>query len=96
MGNYKRCTVVFNLDNPLHKELFDWCNDVSFNFSDLARTVLFNYKQSRENKSVQPHVKTFNPVHQQEKEIEIDGITIKSPSLSLSKVTDKEAMTGLL
>lgn len=45
---YKRCTVVFNLDNPLHQELYDWCTSQSTNFSDFTRTILHLYKQSKE------------------------------------------------
>lgn len=48
MTNYKRSTVVFNLDNLLHKELFEWCKEQSGdNFSDFARSVLLLYKQSK-------------------------------------------------
>lgn len=45
MTNYKRPAVVFNLDNPSHKDLYDWCTGQSRNFSDFARTILFHYKQ---------------------------------------------------
>lgn len=45
MGNFKRCTVVFNLDNPTHLELYSWCMRRTTNFSDFVRALLFTYKQ---------------------------------------------------
>lgn len=47
MGNYKRCPVVFNLDNPAQNELYEWCMDNSSNFSDFARSILFAYRESK-------------------------------------------------
>jgi hypothetical protein len=47
MGHYKRCPVVFNLENQMHIDLYEWCMLSSTNFSDFARTVLFAYKQSQ-------------------------------------------------
>lgn len=45
MKNFKRMHIVFNLDNPHQKELFDWCMAQSTNFSGFARSVLFAYKE---------------------------------------------------
>lgn len=45
MGNYKRPAVIFNLDNPSHKELYKWCINQTSNFSDFVRTILFSYRQ---------------------------------------------------
>jgi len=47
MSNYKRCPVVFNMDNPMHLELYQWCMDQTTNFSDFVRSVLFAYKQNQ-------------------------------------------------
>jgi hypothetical protein len=47
MGNYKRCSVVFNLNNPMQSDLYDWCLENSTNFSDFARSIIFAYKQSQ-------------------------------------------------
>lgn len=47
MTEYKRPAVVFNLNNPMQKELYEWCMEQSSNFSDFARTVLFLYKQTK-------------------------------------------------
>jgi hypothetical protein len=47
MGHYKRCPVVFNLENHMQNDLYEWCMSSSTNFSDFARTVLFAYKQSQ-------------------------------------------------
>lgn len=44
MSNYKRCQVVFNLDNTAHKDLYEWCGKQSNNFSEFTRTVLFLYR----------------------------------------------------
>lgn len=40
-----RRSVVFNLSNPLHKDLYDWCNMKSSNFSDFIDVykMLFSY-----------------------------------------------------
>lgn len=45
---YKRCGVVFNLENPSHSELYDWCCKQTTNFSDFVRTLLFAYMQSQQ------------------------------------------------
>lgn len=58
MSEYKRCSVVFNLGNPLHKSLYDWCNEQSTNFSDFARTVLFMYMNSQTLNSVNSSLKS--------------------------------------
>jgi hypothetical protein len=47
MSNYKRCPIVFNLDNPAQSDLYDWCMQSTSNFSDFARTVLFAYRESK-------------------------------------------------
>lgn len=47
MSHYKRPAVVFNLENPMQRDLYDWCMEQSSNFSDFARTVLFSFKQSK-------------------------------------------------
>lgn len=45
---FKRCPIVFNLDNPSHYELYTWCLSKTNNFSDFARSLLFVYKESKE------------------------------------------------
>lgn len=52
MGNYKRCAVVFNLDNPMQSDLYEWCIENSTNFSDFARSIIFSYRQSQNSNSV--------------------------------------------
>jgi hypothetical protein len=45
MKNYKRMHIVFNLDNPHQKELYEWCMNQSTNFSGFARSIIFAYKE---------------------------------------------------
>lgn len=45
-GNFKRCPVVFNMDNQAHRELYDWCMLATTNFSEFTRTLLSIHKSS--------------------------------------------------
>ena len=49
---YKRCGVVFNLENQSHADLYNWCCEQSSNFSDFARTLLFAYRESKISQAV--------------------------------------------
>ncbi len=48
--NYKRSMVVFNLDNPHQKELYEWCISQSTNFSGFVKSVLFAHKHNYRDK----------------------------------------------
>lgn len=47
MSKYKRVQVVFNIENAIHKELFEWLKNQSSNDSDFIRMVLLLYKESK-------------------------------------------------
>lgn len=91
MGKYKRCAVVFNLENPLHADLYAWCMEQSTNFSDLARSVLFAY---RENMVKGSKMVLFEEEKKRtpNKHSEFEGIKIRVGS----KVSDRDAMSDLL
>jgi hypothetical protein len=55
MKNFKRMHIVFNLDNPHQRELFEWCMSQSTNFSGFARSVLFAYKERTPSAPVVTH-----------------------------------------
>lgn len=102
-----RRSVVFNLSNPLHKDLYEWCNMKSSNFSDFVRVVLFNYKNNEflfnktDNVSVvdDKDKKKKYPLKNEGTSNNIDnkntGISIKIDGKSL-KLQDKEAMNDFL
>jgi hypothetical protein len=45
--NFKRKTVVFNLDNEDDSDLYEMCERKSKNFSGFIKRVLFLYKNSQ-------------------------------------------------
>ena len=99
MPNYKRCSVVFNLDNPSHKELYEWCMSTSSNFSDFSRSVLFSYMQSMR-KSTLTHLPLIVPKYggmfeAEEGEIDVSGHISPSENVG-GKISDADAMSGLL
>jgi hypothetical protein len=44
----KRQPIVFNLDNPHQRELYEWVNGQTTNFSGFVRDVLFAYRNNRQ------------------------------------------------
>lgn len=45
--NSKRKGVVFNLDNPDEKELYDFCSEKTNNFSGFVKKIIFLYKEGK-------------------------------------------------
>lgn len=103
-----RRSVVFNLSNPLHKDLYDWCNMKSSNFSDFIRLVLFNYKNNEflfnrsniesSNSDILNTKAEINKKYPLNKEDTLDknnGIRIKIGSKEIN-ISDKEAMSDFL
>lgn len=103
--NIIRRSVVFNLENPLHKDLYDWCLSKTSNFSDFIRVVLFNYKNN-EHMLKMINIKNNNydkVIEKQEKHplkkedvSKSQGISIKVGGKTLSPINDKEAMVEFL
>jgi hypothetical protein len=46
-NGFKHKAIVFNLDNEEERELYDFCNKRSSNFSGFVKKVLFLYMQSK-------------------------------------------------
>lgn len=56
MDKYLRCSVVFNRENKMHTDLYEWVMSRTTNFSDFTRTVLFAYKQGHITASGTPQI----------------------------------------
>lgn len=82
MGNYKRCPIVFNMDNPMQSDLYHWCMSQTTNFSDFTRSILFAYRQSQT--SVLSEVEA------------IRGSLTSSPRVKSDSASDADAMAGIL
>lgn len=42
----KRMPIVFNMENPHQKDLYDWCQGQTTNFSGFVREILFAYRSA--------------------------------------------------
>lgn len=46
-GKYKRQAVVFNMESPHQRDLYEWCMGQSSNFSGFCKEILFAFKSSK-------------------------------------------------
>lgn len=50
----KRCPIVFNMENPHQRELYEWCMEQTTNFSGWGKDVLFTYKETKSRTAMMP------------------------------------------
>lgn len=86
MGDYRRCPVVFNLNNKMHLELYNWCLEQSTNFSSFVRSILFVYMRSQTEGVYGVKERT---THNEQSLQEPDPYVVET-------VSDADAMAGLL
>lgn len=85
---YKRCAVVFNLDNPSHLELYLWCMEQSTNFSEYVRSLLHLQKELRRLPVGAGSIAPLSSFHQESNDSRGDSIDDNASIM----VSDEEAM----